>query len=44
MKLTSAVTITDDLGTVNKPISSIKICGEKGENGAPASLLTTDVP
>lgn len=36
MKLTSAVTITDDLGTVNKPISSIKMV-KKGENGAPAS-------
>lgn len=36
MKLTSTVTITDDLGTVNKPISSIKMV-KKGENGAPAS-------
>ena len=36
MKLTSTVTITEDLGTINKPISSIKMV-KKGENGAPAS-------
>lgn len=36
MKLTSTVTITEDLGTVNKPISSIKMA-KKRENGAPAS-------